>query len=942
EELNAKYIPVNTAEEQAGIYRLMDLWEQVLKELCEEYEAKRFSEFADEQAYTRYLYGEIHRFCELKKKKAGVLLDNFDRIVGNFSDDGHLLRETLINYRDIVLIAASTRMDEHFWRYDQPFYEFFRRHRLETLTSAETFLLLNHWSDSLDFDEKEKAKMKDFLKNNPGKVENIRLLTDGLPRTMLFFLKLVLQTEKPVEVDFLKKVMDEVTPLYQERLQNLTSQMRKMVLEMAFMWEAVATKEIAEQCRMESKLVAANLKTLTDRNIVETIATDKRNNLYRIAERFFNMWLIVTQGNPDQKRKARWMSEFLECWYDKQELQDMARQHIENLKAHKIVGKEALMLTSGLGLSKYISTRYRDEMIELTKADLKDSTNYLIHLPESIKEITKKIVEFEKTNPQKAIELINSVENEDDGWKENALGFVYDNQEKFDLAEKYFLMAIEKGDSDAMFNLGHLYKNQEKFDLAEKYYLLAIEKGDNKALLNLGNLYCNQEKFDLSEKYYLQAIEKGDSNAMFNLGNLYANQEKFDLAERYYLQTIEKDYPAAMFNLGLLYYNQEKFGLAEKYYLQAIEKGNIEGMFNLGNLYYNQEKFDLAEKYWLLAIEKGINEAMNNLGHLYYNQEKFDLAEKYYLQAIENGDINAMSNLGLLYYNQEKFDLAEKYYLLAIEKGNSDAMSNLGLLYYNQEKFDLAEKYYLLAIEKDYPAAMCNLGNLYYKQEKIELAEKYYLQASEKGENDAMNNLGHLYANQEKFDLAEKYYLLAIEKGHSNAMYNLGHLYAKQEKIDLAEKYYLLAIEKGDNNAMFNLALMYYFQNKNKEQVKQYITQFEGKDIGKIIVEIWAGIFNNVEKRTIATCREGRENAVFIEDLLVHSQKSLVDKLFHHPEFGKRLQAQYTVLYYASQILNGKEKENNLLLRIPPELQTTVEAVLQKIKVKQERYAKPF
>ncbi|GHT53971.1 hypothetical protein FACS189446_2590 [Bacteroidia bacterium] len=75
---------------------------------------------------------------------------------------------------------------------------------------------------------------------------------------------------------------------------------------------------------MESKLVAAHLKTLTDRKIVETIATDKRNNLYRIDERFFNMWLIVTQGNPDQKRKSRWMSEFLETWYTLPELQDSA------------------------------------------------------------------------------------------------------------------------------------------------------------------------------------------------------------------------------------------------------------------------------------------------------------------------------------------------------------------------------------------------------------------------------------------------------------------------------------------------------------------------------------------------------------------------------------------------------------------------------------------
>ena len=512
--LNTKYIPVNLAEEQAGIYRLMDLWEQVLQELyCqneEKLETEKFSDFPDEQAYTHYLYGEIHRFCEVKKKKAVLLLDNFDRIVGNFSDDGNLLRETLINYHDLVLITASARMDEHFWKYDQPFYEFFRRHRLEALSSKETFRLLSHWSDALDFDEKEKTKIKDFLKKYPGKVENIRLLTDGLPRTMFFFLKLVLQTEKSVETDFLKKVMDEVTPLYQERLLNQTPQMRKIILEMAFMWEATATKEIAEQCRMESKAVAAILNTLTDRNIVETITTDKRNNLYRLAERFFNVWLIVTQGNPDQKRKARWMSEFLENWYDKSELQMVTRQY--------------------------------DEIIDPTISEVREPPcHYMVRSPKKVNEIE---------------------------------------------------------------------------DMAN---------------------YC---------------------------------------------------------------------------------------------------------------------------------------------------------------------------------------------------------------------------------------------------------------------------------------------------------------IEKGDDQQMYNLTLMYYEQNKNKEQVKQYIGKYEGNDIGKIIIEIWAGVFNSIEERAIAVCRKEMESSWFIKNLLVHHQKTLVDKLFHHAEFGKRLREQYTVLYYASQILNGKEKEKNLLLRIPPELDDTVKDVLQNIKKEQERYSK--
>jgi len=694
ENLKAKYIPVNLAEEQAGIYRLMDLWEQVLQELyCwseEKYETKSFSEFADEREYTRYLYSEIHNFCKEKKKKTVLLLDNFDRIVANFSDDGNLLRETLINYHDLVLIAASTRMDEHFWQYDQPFYEFFRRHRLETLTSEEAFTLLNHWSNSLDFTDEERKKIKDFLQNNRGKVENIRLLTDGQPRTMLFFLKIVLQTEKPEEAYyFLQKVMDEVTPLYQERLLNQPPPMRKIILEMAFLWEAVSTKEIAEQCRMESRRVAADLSTLTDRKIVETIATDKRQNLYRISERFFNMWLIVTQGNPDQKRKARWVSEFFECWYDKEELQGIAKRHIENLKTGKILGKDAMLLSCGLSQCKYVSTYDRDEMIDLTQSVLREpSVGYMVQLPKKVREIVEKIDNcIENEDYKQAEKLAKSIENEEDDLK--------------------------------IFCLGLVYKKQEKYKLAEKYYLQVIEKGGDKtsmAMSNLGNLYSNQKEYDLAEKYYLQAAEKEETNAMFNLGMLYDERKDYDLAE--------------------------------KYYLQAVRSGNAA--------------------------------AMNSLGNLYHSQEKYDLAEKYYLQAIE----------------------------------------------------------------------------------------------------------------------------------------------------------------KEQTNAMFNLALMYWVQNKNKEQVKQYIGKYEGKEIGSIIMEVWAGAFNNIEERVIAICKEKEEDALFIEYLLVHHQKSLVNKLFHHEEFGEDLRKKYTMLYYASQILNGKEKENNLLLRIPPELKTTVDDVLKNIKAEQERYAK--
>jgi len=702
ETLSQRYIPINLAEEQASIYRLFDLWLEVVKEL--KIKVKGYSDFKKEQDYTRYLYQEIHEFCLAQKKQIVLLLDNFDRIVENFADDGNLLRETLINHNDIVIIAASTRMSEHFWRYDQPFYEFFRLHHLEKLTIDEIKELLNLWADIADMPE-----LKNFVIHNPGKLHTVRIITDGLPRTLQLFIRLVVQSDYAGEgVEYLKKIMDSVTPLFQERLNSLTPQLRKMALEMAFIWEACSTKELAEKCMMESKLISANLKTLADKGIVDKIETDKRNLLYRISERFFNMWLIMTQGNPEQKRKAKWLSIFLENWYDPAELKTMAKQHLDDLKNNKLAPQKALVLTKAYSQSKYISVFDRDNMIELTKKmQASNLRNDLVELPAKVSEIAEQIENLLKNkNYKKALELANSIENEEDGVKFFVLGCVYACQGKFKDAEECYLIAVEKGNIPAMHNLGFLYDNQGKFTDAEKYYLMAVKKGDD----------------------------------------------------------------SAMYNLGVLYDSQNKFGDAKKYYLMAVEKGND----------------------------------------------------------------SAMYNLGVLYDNQNKFEDAEECYLMAAEKGNVKAINNLGVLYANQNKFEDAEKYYLMTVEKN------------------------------------------------------------------------------------------------DNNSFRNLATLYYIQNINKTEALKYIQQYKGIDDLQIIIELWNGIFKDVEKRTLAVVKEEPDSGWFIRHLLVHQQKVLVMKLFDHPEVGQILQEKYKVLHYACLLLN-KKTEDNLILRIPPEIQETINDVIKEI-----------
>ncbi len=460
--LQKKYIPVYLAEEQAGIYRLSDLWYECLLEIQRrtgiDSDLFEFSKFEDDREYTRYLYEKISELLAKSGKKAVLLLDNIDRVFENLKDDGHLLRELLINHNNVQIIGASTRMDEHFWRYDQPFYEFFRVHHLEALTFVEINRLLNHWSKILNIPE-----LQNYAVKNRGKIETIRVLTDGMPRTLQFFIKLLLTENNLYGFQYIKKIMDQATPLYQERLNNLTPAQRKIVLEMAFIWEATTTKQLIGKVRMQSKLVSAYLKQLVSYGIVEKIPTSTKNNLYRLSERFFNMWLIVTQGNPEQKRKAKYLTIFIENWYDPEEITALAKKHLSSIKEKSYTYDKANLIAKAYAQSKYISTETRDELIENTFI-LSESPVHYSSLSQKYQDVSFEIDKLiNQKQFKKALKKLDEIEGDENGKKFFVQGYLYKELKKFEKAEKHYLLAIDKGHADAIYYLANLYfLNNEK------------------------------------------------------------------------------------------------------------------------------------------------------------------------------------------------------------------------------------------------------------------------------------------------------------------------------------------------------------------------------------------------------------------------------------------------------------------------------------------------
>ena len=275
--------------------------------------------------------------------------------------------------------------------------------------------------------------------------------------------------------------------------------------------------------------------------------------------------------------------------------------------------------------------------------------------------------------------------NTNDELKLSSIGNYYQYIEKdYELMKKYYLMAIDVGDSYAMYNLGNYYKYIEKdYELMKKYYLMAIDVGDSDAMNNLGNYYQDVEKdYELMKKYYSMAIDDGNSDAMINLATYY--------------QDVEKDYPEM-----------------KKYYLMAIDAGNKFAMYNLAYYYqYVEKDYSEMKKYYGMAIDAGYTNAMYILGNYYYLIEKdYQLMKQYYLMAIDVINQNIMDNLD----NLDNLNHSLMNYCL------SSCMNNLGYYYQEIEKdYQMMKQYYLMAIEKNCLKAMDNLENYYSDNDVVE------------------------------------------------------------------------------------------------------------------------------------------------------------------------------------------------------------------------------
>lgn len=486
-----RFIPIYLPEEQPGLYRLLDVWLAIIDEMMAlGYDIHR-PEIDTSQEDFSYLsktgYTIISEFLQKENKQIILLMDNIDRVFKNIDDDKALLRELLQNHKDLIIIGGSTEMSEDFWDYGDPFYQFFKVVRLEDLSKAEVQDLLIHWSDANDL-----PQIKDVLRTNPGKVEAIRQMTGGNPRTMIMFIRLLVDNAHAQGFEYLKDIIDKTTSIYQERLQQLTPQQRKIVVELASIWQPATVEQLVQTCLMPSSLISAQLNKLQKSRIVEALKPKKGKTVYRLKERMFNLYLIMTQAGALQKKRARYLTDFLEVWYDGKEIKDYYYKTIQEFG--KETGTNTLVRAKALAHSKYISAEERDHLLDIVNDSQVFYGPDTSMLPEKAADVFKKAKDqYDKNNFIDAIKILISIEQLDD----KIYNFV--GQCIYAQLDLYY----KNNDKEKTINL--IKKYNIDFFGDELFNIISLWIGDNNKYLTQRKKY-EEKNMEVSKMYLIQTL----------------------------------------------------------------------------------------------------------------------------------------------------------------------------------------------------------------------------------------------------------------------------------------------------------------------------------------------------------------------------------------------------------------------------------------------------
>ena len=585
---------IQFTEEQYNIFTLNRLWEAVADILEDragfEDIVNEMGQYDDEDDF----FSLISRYLAKNQKKLVLLIDNFGDVLHKLKEIEHKKLRDILHESDLQIVAASTRTLETAYRHDKPFFESFTTIYLEALTKTDVRTLLEHLAR-----RHENPQALAVVQKQKGRIEAIRRLTGGVPRTIVLLYELITDDSANVFED-LEGILDKVTPLYKHKMDDLPTQQQVIVDAIALNWDGILTAEIAKSTKLPAKAISAQLKLLEKSGLVTSKRINKKNKLYMLEERFFNIWYLMRYGRKRKKQQVLWLVSFLKEWCSEEDLARKANIHMDLARSGKLNRRGGYYMAEALAQSLR-DPELRYEIVACTKAHLA------------------------KTDPNLAGNM------RDTGSMALLAGIYAHKNGDIEKAEKYFQKAAEEDGLVAMFILGRLYENVYlDYEKAEKYYLMGVEKDELRTMLEyrLTSLYDNQLQDPVEAKrFFTQAVEHDFDDHLACLLTLISQDDEINktflkLSERF---SSKENYPILL-ALAMILVHNGNFKKAVNVFtdfLGAIEEAG-DFQQHIGNfliLLMARKQFHLAydifenERYQLKERIKPVYFALMKLMH---------------------------------------------------------------------------------------------------------------------------------------------------------------------------------------------------------------------------------------------------------------------------------------------------------------------------------------
>ena len=310
-ELAAIWRPIPFHEESYGIGDLADFWLAALRHLSRATDDPEWADKADalardqrdQERLAAYALAALSDHCRSSGRRLILFVENLDGILHQFRNEreAHALRASLIERPEILLLGSANAVFDAIRNHAQPFYEFFRLVTLEGIGPEETARLLDTLAG-----QHGRPDVPQALNLQRGRLETLRRLTGGNPRLLVLACRMLIESPLGSAFEDLEQLIDEQTPYFKARIEELPIQARKVFDCLANGWTPMLAKEVAGAAKLTSSHASAQLKQLVERGYAQEIRLPgAKRTRYEVGDRFYNIYYVLRFSRTNRRRLER-------------------------------------------------------------------------------------------------------------------------------------------------------------------------------------------------------------------------------------------------------------------------------------------------------------------------------------------------------------------------------------------------------------------------------------------------------------------------------------------------------------------------------------------------------------------------------------------------------------------------------------------------------------